>query len=256
MSEIRTCRKKLCDAGAAACVFAFIALLAAGLGAATEFIGREIYSSNFGQTDRIFAGDGVADYVSVYDYSIIMTVFALVVFIICTACAKRKKLGAEFGAVTSILPIVLGICISSRLYNVYQVYSDINDKTDKGMFYYVMALLVYALPLFSCAMLFICGVIIWGRCATDDFVVTCPVMKRVAQPIPQEAAQPTSQEAPVTPEVSPSFEFKNSNFEQSEQIETPPQPAEAVIPETTVCPSCGATAKAGAKFCPKCGMHL
>lgn len=264
MSEVKSCKKKLSDAGAAACVLSFISLLFAVAGSLLEFIAREIYRSEFGNTDMVFAKEWDT-YIASYQNSLIMLVFSLMVFIVCLSCRRKKKIGAEFGAMVTLGTAVVSLYPAAAIYHVFadEMYQGIDSfNTDVSKFYTTIHILSIALPLISGAFLFIGGIALWGRTLTDDFSVRCPIMKR--QPIEDVSEDIAVVRAPQPAQTAPSFEFTNSNYIPPEKEQTAaqaePQPdtaaPNAVIPETARCASCGAVLKPNAKFCQSCGFAV
>lgn len=266
MSENKICKKKLCDAGSASCLFAFIALLAAAAGSALEFIGREIYNGEFGHTDKLFA-DNWESFIAIYEKSLIMLVMSLIVFMVCFVNKRKKKIGAEFGAAVTLLSAAMSVYPALYVYHAVTdddffrtVFEHINER--EADFAFAMRLLIMALPLVSGVFLFICGISLWGRNATDDFSVRCPIMKR--QPLEDVSEELNTERVQQPVQTTPSFEFTNSNYiaPESEQVQNADEPKpeavseNAVIPETARCAACGALLKPGAKFCQSCGFAV
>lgn len=268
MSAAKVCRKKLCDAGTAACIFSFVALLASAAGCALEFAGSEIYRMEFGDYNSKLFVDKCEEYFAAYENSVTSFVLAAAVFIICVINRKRKKIGAEMGALVTLVSAAAAIAPALYVYNYLEQDSTFRkmieeNGTNEMQFMYVMQILMYALPLLACVFLFLCGITLWGRNATDSFLVNCPVMKMQPVHMPEDYMEVKVQSKPE--ETAPSFEFTNSNYtapepsaiQSAQDISVPPeQSAETVIPDTPRCLKCGAVLKNGAKFCQRCGTKI
>ncbi len=264
-------RKKLTDAGAASCVFSFLAMLAAVCGTLAEFIGTQICSEMIGQdTDHILAGTPL-QYFAVYGGCVTMAAVSLTVFVICAACRRKKKLGAEFGGILAVFSLTFGAFMAAR--SLY-MYNDLKGTLDMSFgdfrdFYSLMILLSTALPLISCLLLFLCGLLLWGRAVTDDFAVKCPVMVRQpAEPVDNDEEPAYGGKGQKTAdEIAPSIEYTNSNYQKEQLFKTqenddPPaeqtdaevqKPIIPNLPEMMLCPDCGTKNRIGVKFCRGCG---
>lgn len=256
MTVVKTSKKKLCDAGTASWLTALVALIASALGATLEFIGREIYYREFYERRWLLA-ENASDYFATYQKSILLFAISLTVLAVCVVNRRKKKIGAEFGAIVTVASAAMA-AISG--WEVYRLFTDsaatlAAQGSDEARFLYVIQALAYGLPFLSAAFLFICGITLWGRNATDDFSVACPCMKYMPEPQDTDAGEQTVQKSDKPKEVKPSFEFTNSNYispsDEVDSIKT-----QAVIKETARCKGCGAELKDGAKFCPRCGEKL
>ncbi len=256
MTAVKSSRKKLCDAGSASCLFAFIAFFASGAGAALEFIGREIYRREFYKNEALFSQKW-DEYFVTYQNSIVLFAVSLTVLLVCIVSRRKKKIGAEFGALITVASAAMAIAPALFVYRLF------NDSTwklaaegsDEARFMYIMQALVYGLPLLSGIFLFICGITLWGRNATDDFSVSCPYMKYMAEPESRDAEEQAVEKSGKSEEVKPSFEFTNSNY-MSPSDDGGNVQAQAVIKEAARCKGCGAELKDGAKFCQRCGEKI
>lgn len=255
MTAVKNHRKKLCDAGTASCLFAFIALLASGAGTALEFIGREIYRREFGGAQMLFSKEW-DEYFTTYRDSIVLFAISLTVFFICLANRRKKKLGAEFGAVVTVLSAVMSAAPAIYIYRLMNdtAFRLASDSSDEANFMYIMQALLFGLPLAAGIFLFLCGITLWGRNATDDFSVMCPCMKYMPVSENVSSDEPVIERKEKPEEVTPSFEFENSNYMGPD--DSAGSDTMAVIKQAARCCGCGAELKDGAKFCQRCGERI
>lgn len=256
MTFVKSSRKKLCDAGSASCLLAFIALLASGAGTALEFIGREIYRREFYKNETLFSQNW-DEYFVTYQNSIVLFAVSLTVLLVCIVCRRKKKIGAEFGALITVASAALAIApavIVFRLFNdsSWRVEA---ENLNEASFVNIMQALVYGLPLLAAIFLFICGITLWGRNATDDFSVSCPHMKYMAETESLDTDDKANKKSGKPEVVKPSFEFTNSNYMGPSDDDGNVQ-AQAVIKEVARCKGCGAELEDGAKFCRRCGEKI
>ncbi|MBR4621941.1 MAG: zinc-ribbon domain-containing protein [Ruminococcus sp.] len=200
--------KKLSDAGTGSvllCVFAFVFALCSLL---LEPVGYLVHSSNFDKDVGLFSGSPWYNYAIAYDKHIIIFVLSFAAMLICGKNRSRKKLGAELGIVMTFSSAALVAISSTALLSAYdngllsKTYAVINNSglsQDFKDFDRFMAMLYYLLPLLSSSLLLIAGIMIWGRCGTEDFKVKCPVVTRVVESLTEEADKPA--------ETAPTFEY-------------------------------------------------
>ncbi|WP_124097920.1 zinc ribbon domain-containing protein [Ruminococcus sp. Marseille-P6503] len=256
MTAVKSSRKKLCDAGSASCVFAFIALLASGAGTALEFIGREIYRREFYKNETLFSQKW-DEYFVTYQHSVVLLVLSLTVLLVCLVSRRKKKIGAEFGALITVASAAVSVAPALFIYRLFNdsAWRLAAEGSDEARFMYIMQALVYGLPLLAGIFLFICGITLWGRNATDEFSVSCPCMKYMASPESRDTEEQAVEKNGRPEEIKPSFEFTNSNYmspaDGGVNVKSAP-----VIKETSRCKGCGAELKDGAKFCQRCGEKI
>lgn len=297
-------KKKLTRGGGAPLVLTLIALIISLIAAFEEYLFRFIYNLAFDKkADKIFVSDitGIfsmdRDSVSVIrvytEKAFIMTVIALIAFIVLAASARKKKIvaGEAWMMITSaaactIEPIIYMSYFFSN--GLQENFSADNDGVRFRSFY---GFLIYALPILAAALLIIAGFILLIRLAKEQAVeiaveedtYTEPVSDTyqpevpIAQPqaaavmaevvIPQQPLEPAvdirqaadAQEnitAPVMEQITPVAEAAPTE----ETVVTEDLQAQPLIthePDPAVqkvfCANCGQQLEPSARFCNNCG---
>lgn len=265
MTETKIFRKKLTEAGGGVCFLAFTAVIVSAMGLAMEFLGSLGYNryDDVSQT-YVFAPD-IYDYIFTYDKSIVTFLISLTVFFVLLAYRRKKKIGAELPTIMIISSVACAVKpVTFLVYalNNSEFVDLFNNAGDSKSFLAIMTVLIYALPLMSCLFIMICGIVITLKLIREDFKVEVPVMRfeKAQKDDATETVLPAV-EKPVTEEIVPDFEFKNSNYMPSEseepEIKAVPASAEMVNePKNDVCPRCGEQLKPDAKFCQSCGEKI
>ncbi|MBR1764372.1 MAG: zinc-ribbon domain-containing protein [Ruminococcus sp.] len=225
--------KKLCDAGIGSvllCVFAFVF---GGAALLLEPIGYGVHSSKFDIDIGLFSGKPWYNYMIAYDKHIIITLIAFAAMLICIRNRSRKKIGAELGIMVTFSALALCLISAMALLSAYdngllsKSYAILNStdiSQDFKDFDRFMAMLYYLLPLLASSLLFIAGLLLWGRCATEEFKVKCPAVIRVVEPMYTEPEKPA--------ETAPTFEY-GSPEAPATVIPAAPE-AVPVVPATSV----------------------
>ncbi len=180
MSGAKKIRKKLTNSGGFMCFLSALALIFAGLSVTIDFWSKAVYQKLF-STDEL-------DYLTYNYMSILMLDHAhlifsasLVTFLICVVNKRRKKIGAQYGALLTIISIagmvnpallILHSLSSSFRYDIR------NLTSDAEVYIFFIQDLVRVLPLVSEFLLFLCGIILWIKAGTDKFSVECAVVKK------------------------------------------------------------------------------
>ena len=285
MTEPKTYSKKLTESGGAACVLTFIALLLSCAGVLTEYIGVSIYNQYYiTRKSSIFAADFIS-FVDVYEKPIILTLVTFVLFIVLFVSRRKKKTGGEIPAIMLICSIAFAvkpICDIAQMISTGEFSATMRYASDGDKFRAVLNLSISALPLVSCFLLLIAGLVLCTRLAGEDFTVSVPMTKRMAV-TPAQTQTPAPQNA-----VEPKFEYGHSNYiepdvadnykknngaepvnavisdakpDNNENLTSDDNSAEdntAVAVETAeneelTCSVCGSKSPFGSKFCKKCG---
>ena len=217
--------KRLCDAGTGSVLLCVFAFLFAGVSLLLEPIGYAVHNSKFDLDIGLFSGSPWYNYMIAYDKHIIITLIAFAAMLICIRNRSRKKLGAELGIMLTFSALACCLISSMALLSAYdngllsKSYAVLNSSDisqDFRDFDRFMAMLYYLLPTLGAALLFIAGLMLWGRSATEEFKVKCPVVVRVVEPIYPENDKPA--------ETAPPFEYGS----------TEPAAATPIVPATTV----------------------
>lgn len=285
MTETKTYSKKLTESGGAVCVLTFIAFLLSACGVLTEYIGVNLYNRYYTtSTDYIFAGD-INTFVSVYEKPVILTLVTFTFFIVLLVSKSKKRIGGEIPSILIVSAVALAIrpafaiadLISTGEFSATMRYASDGDK-----FRTVLNLSISALPIISCFLLLIAGLVLCSKLLGEDFSVQVPITKKVSvSPTPApviKQAQPT---------VEPKFEYGHSNYIEPDVADSYKKdngatPVNAVVKETEVetevdcetpnndtasekiqadedfivCSVCNTKSPTSSKFCQKCGAEI
>ena len=265
MSETKTYKKKLTDAGGAVCVLSFIALCLSAAGVMLEYIGTAIYNNyNSGSVEHILVKNW-EEFASVYEKSAILAVFSFIIFITALKARNKKKIGSATAALTVFMPVVMAVVPTIntvKLVTDESFRDSLFDGSSSESIVSAVLLSNTAIPLFSCFFLLIAGLILVGRLIGEEFYADVPTAKRVAVMPEQQADRKTTPDIPKDGYISSEPENEYRRPDGAEQVSAPVVTEEAEKEDTeqqeekSVCKFCGAELKENAKFCSSCGKDV
>ena len=264
MSETKTYKKKLTDAGGAVCVLSFIALCLSAAGVMLEYIGTAIYNNyNSGSVEHILVKNW-EEFASVYEKSAILAVFSFIIFITALKARNKKKIGSATAALTVFMPVVMAVvpAINTvKLVTSGSFRDSLFDGNSRESIESAVLLSNAAIPLFVCFFLLLSGLILAGRLIGEEFHADVPASKRVAVMPEQKAERETTPDIPKDGYISSEPENEYRRPDGAEQVSAPVVTEETAKDneqqeEKSVCKFCGAELKDNAKFCSVCGKDV
>ncbi len=234
--------KKLAASGGAAITFSLLAFLAAGIGMLLEPFGYMAHNVAWSVDIGVFSGKQWYTYFTAYNLHMIIFAASLLVMIFCFTAFRRRRLGAELGALVTVTSamtlcysIVLIVSGADRgiLSQTWAILLVRNLNKNMRLFDETLAQLYYALPVISSLMLFITGIIIWARALMSKHTVETPKLVREgpsaekneapeeAKPVESEASKP---EPPIIAPAAPAAVNEGGHQPSAEKNEPAPLP--------------------------------